>query len=157
MEIAWFVNQPTLGDAITKAAMAENRHGKRYSHQCRIPCHVLQSALKELRAGEEVIRACVSFEDLHLFIKSTLKHILGIGELYCYDAALRIGAKLNLHPQKVYLHAGTRKGAALVTDTKGKHYLGTDCLPVELQQLPPEQVEDILCIYREKIKEIHNE
>lgn len=154
-EIEWFVNQPTLADAITKAAMAENCHGKRYGHQCRIPYRTLQTAFQKLRVREDTIQACGSFEELHNLIKSTLESIAGIGELYCYDTALRIGARLNLHPQTVFLHAGTRKGASLVTNIRGKDSLGKDCLPLDLQRLPPEQVEDILCIYKEKIKEMY--
>ena len=42
-------------------------------------------ALQELRAREDTIRACGSFEELHNLIKSTLESISGLGELYCYD------------------------------------------------------------------------
>jgi len=41
-------------------------------------------------------------------IDTALEPIPGLGELYVYDTTLRIGAKLNLFPDKVYLHAGTR-------------------------------------------------
>lgn len=44
-------------------------------------------------------------------IDTALETIPGLGELYVYDTTLRIGAKLNLFPDKVYLHAGTRLGA----------------------------------------------
>jgi len=37
--------------------------------------------------------------------------VYGVGELACYDAALRIGGNLNIFPEKIYLHAGTRTGA----------------------------------------------
>ena len=40
-----------------------------------------------------------------------IKHIWKNPELYCYDTALRIGAKLGLKPDKVYLHRGTRVDA----------------------------------------------
>jgi hypothetical protein len=39
-----------------------------------------------------------------------LVDVPGIGELYVYDTALRIGAKLGVFPEKVYLHAGARIG-----------------------------------------------
>ena len=156
-ETQWFANQPTLADAIAKATMAENHCGKRYRHQCRIPRQILRASFQKLYRKEDAIRACESFDELHSLIKLTLKNISGIGELYCYDTALRIGAKLNLHPQTVLLHAGTRKGASLIADIRGRDSLDRDCLPLQLRRLPPEQVEDILCIYEDRIKEMHNQ
>ncbi|MFA5179958.1 MAG: hypothetical protein WC405_01440 [Syntrophales bacterium] len=155
-EINWFASQPTLRDTINKAALAENHSGKRYRHQCRIPHAILQLSLNKLCMAEKAIGACSSFEDLHRFIILKLKSISGIGELYCYDTALRIGAKLNLHPKTVFLHAGTRQGASFITDIRGKESLNTSCLPMAIRELPPEQVEDILCIYKDEIKKMHN-
>jgi len=155
-ETEWFANLTTLANSIEKATMAENCYGKRYRHQCRIPHRVLQTSFQKLKADEESVRACISFEELHTLIKLTLKSISGIGELYCYDTALRIGARLGLTPRTVYLHAGTREGASFITDIRGKDFLGRECLPSELRQLPPEQIEDILCIYKDEIKEMHN-
>jgi hypothetical protein len=72
----------------------------------------------------------------------------GLGELYFYDTALRIGAKLGVLPQAVYLHAGTRAGAT----TLGLIVDGSVLLKSELPELPqklqPHEVEDVLCIYK---------
>jgi hypothetical protein len=133
-------------------APAENHRGKRYDHQRRIPREVLEVSLQKLRSKEDAIRVCESFDKLHELIQETLKDIVGIGELYCYDTAMRIGAKLNLHPKTVLLHAGTRRGAALITDIRGRTCLTRRDLPPELRRLPPEQVEDILCIYKDRIE-----
>ena len=39
-------------------------------------------------------------------------------------SSFRIGAKINLFPTKVYLHAGTRRGArALGLDDRAKHQI----------------------------------
>lgn len=66
-----------------------------------------------------------------------------------YDTALRIGAKLGLEPERVYLHAGTRVGArALGLDWRAPSILSQD-LPSQLRLLPAWQVEDLLCIYKE--------
>jgi hypothetical protein len=51
------------------------------------------------------------FGDLFHLVGAALDSIHGLGELYVYDTSLRIGAKLNLFPDRVYLHAGTRLGA----------------------------------------------
>ena len=151
-EVQWFQGRPTLGAAIEKAALAEDHRGKRYSHQRRICRDALNSAFERLRSSGEAIRNCQSFDELHELIVSILKNIRGIGELYCYDTTLRIGAKLGHQPQTVFLHAGTRVGASALVDTRGKRYLTAVDLPPELRRLPPEQVEDILCIYKSRIK-----
>jgi hypothetical protein len=80
-----------------------------------------------------------------------LQGIRGLGHLYTYDTALRIGAKLDLLPEKVYLHAGTRKGAkALGLDWKARA-LEVASIPDELHELEPREIEDFLCIYEEKL------
>ncbi|MBI1997211.1 MAG: hypothetical protein HYW03_03845 [Deltaproteobacteria bacterium] len=66
-----------------------------------------------------------------------------------YDTALRIGARLGLEPERVYIHSGTRVGARrLGLDWRAKWIEPKD-LPKPLRSLPPWQVEDILCIYKD--------
>jgi hypothetical protein len=93
---------------------------------------------------------------LYTLIATTLTGVRGLGELYCYDTALRIGAKLRLRPEAVFLHAGTRYGASLVADIRRLPWLNRADLPVGLQSLPPEQVEDILCIYADHIQKMRS-
>lgn len=150
-EIRWFFNQPTLAAAIERAAIAEDCRGKRYDHQRRIPKDALTASFHKLKARETRIRACKSFDQLHELILETLEDVRGIGELYCYDTAVRIGAKCNLRPKTILLHAGTRTGASLIADVRGRSSLTKKDLPRELRRLPPEQVEDILCIYKDRI------
>jgi hypothetical protein len=52
-----------------------------------------------------------TFDDFFTLLEQLLAPIKGLGELYVYDTALRIGAKIGLLPRRVYLHAGTRVGA----------------------------------------------
>ena len=81
-----------------------------------------------------------------------LEPISGAGELYVYDTSLRIGAKSNLLPTKVYLHAGTRVGArALGLDGQAKT-LEVSMLPPEFRQLEPHEIEDVLCIFKVDLK-----
>jgi hypothetical protein len=72
-----------------------------------------------------------SFADLIGIVASIAEGVSGLGELYIYDTALRIGAKSGLEPDMVYLHAGTRKGAkALGLDASMKTSLrGVDFGP----------------------------
>jgi hypothetical protein len=84
-------------------------------------------------------------------MKEHLNGVRGLGELYYYDTALRIGASLRLMPRRVYLHRGTRDGA---------HALGLACkadsldprdLPKALAVLEPREIEDFLCIYKDQL------
>ena len=56
---------------------------------------------------------------------------------------------MRLSPKKVYLHAGTRKGARALGFRGGLPYLQPSQLPVELQVLKPYEMEDFLRIYAE--------
>ena len=89
-----------------------------------------------------------SFEDLHKTVAATISSIPGIGELTIYDTALRIGAKLQLEPNVVFLHAGTRAGARwLGLNVSGDSLRVTD-FPRALQNLKAREIEDLLCIYK---------
>jgi hypothetical protein len=64
----------------------------------------LESALPQMRAAR-------SFDELLNLIERRLNDIRGLGELYFYDTALRLGAYLRLMPNAVYMHRGTAVGA----------------------------------------------
>jgi hypothetical protein len=63
--------------------------------------------------------------------------VTGIGELYVYDTALRIGAKLGVFPEKVYLHAGTRIGVRNLGLDARRTALRMASLPRALRRLKP--------------------
>jgi hypothetical protein len=71
-----------------------------------------------------------------------------------YDTAHRIGSKLRLSPECVYLHAGTAEGARFLgIDTK-EEFIPKVSLPIELQKLEPHEIEDLLCIYKEELRQL---
>ena len=79
--------------------------------------------------------------------------IKGIGPLTCYDTAQRIGAKIRLFPEHIYLHAGTKTGAEklLGKRLKVKFINKTDLPnPFHNANLTNAEIEDILCIYKDK-------
>ena len=150
-ELDWFRQQPTLSEAIRLAALAINSKGKRYSHQRRLSKIVLEQAREVLLENERAIKASRDFDDLFALLEQLLAPIKGLGELYIYDTALRIGAKMGLLPTRVYLHAGTRVGAkALGLDGKVKA-IEVSQLPDWLRQLEPHEIEDVLCIFKDKL------
>lgn len=147
-ELAWFRSQPSLSAAVRCAASATTRDGKRHAHQWRIARAAIAAATDALCANVPRVRAAADFDDLHQLVGQLVRRIGGIGELYVYDTALRIGAKLDRLPQRVYLHAGTRDGArALGLDWRLKT-LEVSQLHAALQRLAAHEVEDVLCIYK---------
>src|SRR5947209_2442729 len=99
-------NQKNLSAAIHFAAFAKNNLGKRHPHQYRLKRVDMETFETNLLSNARVIRSAQDFETLLTIVdKSRTK---GIGELAIYDTAIRIGSYLNLEPDKIYLHAGTR-------------------------------------------------
>ena len=134
-------------EAITQAGLAHRPDGKRWSHQRRIPPAVLERATRRLH--QALLRSARSFADLIARVNAAVRSVRGIGELYVYDTALRLGAHLRLLPREVYLHAGTRHGArALDLDYRAKSLSPTE-LPAALRRLRPYEIEDVLCIYED--------
>lgn len=151
-ELDWFAHQPSLAQASETAALAVTSQGKRYSHQRRITKSALQQALHILSGQERTIRRSRNFDNLFNLIERTLKPVRGIGELYLYDTALRIGAKLNLSPTKVYLRAGTRDGARALGADATAATLDMGALRLEFHCLEPYEIEHILCIFKGELR-----
>ena len=151
-EWAWFKTQPNLHKAIKVSILAVDQRGKRLPHQRRIPEEALRRACAALLFKATEINNCRNFSELHEIVHATIKPIHGIGELVIYDTALRIGAFLGIEPTEVFIHAGTRSGAKALGFKAPMKALDMRTLPIELQSLEPHQVEDFLCIYKDKIK-----
>jgi hypothetical protein len=149
-ELDYFRNLPSLELCINNAALAINKNGKRYRHQYRISNNTLFIVRDILLDHVEFINEIEDFDELFILIDGLLKSVKGIGELYIYDTALRIGENLGHSPKKVYLHSGTRIGARRL-GFKNKYVIEMNELPDELQHLEPFEVEDILCIFEDKL------
>jgi hypothetical protein len=147
-EADFYSRLPSLAEAVRRASRAERPDGKRHAHQTRVRRAALRAAERRL---ERVRLARVrDFQSLHSLVGATIGRVHGIGELMIYDTTSRIGAKLGLEPEVVYLHAGTRAGArALGLDSSAAYLRATD-LPAPLRTLRPREVEDLLCIYKRR-------
>jgi hypothetical protein len=151
-ERRWFSHQRSLPEVIENAALARSPSGKRLAHQRRIPGRVLQESCDRLLAISDRLQQATSFEELHHIVASAILTIEGIGALTVYDTALRIGSYLRLEPKKIFLHAGTLRGArALGLAATGEFLEPTD-LPTEFSTLRPFEMEDILCIYKHRLR-----
>jgi hypothetical protein len=149
-ELVYYASLPSLREAVLRAARAERPNGKRHDHQTRIRRRALQQVQRVL--GEATFRSFTNFQDLHEFLSAAIGTIPGIGELMVYDTALRIGAKLGVEPQAVYLHRGTRNGAGALGLDTGRPFIALNEFPSALQSLRPHAIEDCLCIYTEDLR-----
>ena len=146
-EIERFRKMPSLKVAIKTAAESRKEDGTCYSHQRRVFSRpeAIPDATKILLAASAKVGACSSFEQLQALIVSLLADVFGIGPLYCYDVAIRIGAFLGKLPKKVHLHAGPLKGAELLGLPTERGFLNVSELPEPLQGFQPYEIEDMLC------------
>jgi hypothetical protein len=136
--------------AIRRAALCEFRNGKRHPHQYRIPRRGLELAEERLQAAAKELAAARDFDALHEIVKREIGSDHGIGRLVVYDIAHRIGAYLGKAPALVYLHRGTKKGAAILGFCGDA--LDPKILPAAFRKLTPAEIEDCLCIYKEELR-----
>ncbi len=107
------------------------------------------------------INAARSFDELMQIV--TESKVKGFGELSIYDTTIRIARFKNLEPDKVYLHAGARKGFEIL-EQKGyisegnsqKKYLTREQLPKEFSDLKIYEVENHSCLYKDQYKLLEN-
>jgi len=150
-ELDYYRQQPTLQDATREAGMAR-LFGKRHPHQRRLKLEALRRATAALLSAP--LDSCASFDDVHAAVDAAIRPIAGIGELMVYDASHRIAAWMGLEPVRVYLHAGTRKGARALGLDGRSPYIEVRDLPRALRSLTPAQAEDFLCIYKSQLGEL---
>jgi hypothetical protein len=143
----------SLERAVETAALAlDPEDRKRAAHHRRRTTAQLERGKSALIAILPELRRCKSFDQLHNGILKATKPIKGLGELYAYDSAHFIGARLSLSPKRVYIHAGTRKAARALGFSGGIPYLMPSQLPAELQILKPYEMEDFLCMYKDAFR-----
>lgn len=150
-ELTFYKNLPNLMTTIENAAHAKMGNGKRHPHQYRLKGEALNEVFVSLTDSIELIKPAQSFEELFEIINKSILKIVGIGELMVYDTALRVGAFLGLHPEKVYLHRGAKQGAKSLGIGKGKRAVEVSEFPKEFHGLRAYEIEDCLCIYKEHL------
>jgi hypothetical protein len=145
-DLQWFKELP-VQEAVRRAALCRTRAGDKEKHQRRIPLATLNALARTLA----VVPFAISDGFAGILGRVGAKRIRGIGELTQYDVARRIGAHFGLEPEYVYLHAGTRDGARALGLPHRRPYLEVWELPRALRRLRPWQIEDFLCIHKEKL------
>ncbi|OFX20381.1 MAG: hypothetical protein A2033_13370 [Bacteroidetes bacterium GWA2_31_9] len=146
-KIKEFYEKLSFAEAIEKASSGINPNGKMDRHMCHIGYKVCNQGYELLKNDENKIQNCLCFEKL-IEITNNLTSIQGLGDLWSYDTALRIGFNLGVYPNKVYVHAGVRKGVKKIApNIKIKRKMDLSQFPAEMQTLTHYEAENFLCIY----------
>lgn len=137
--------QGSLKERVQRAAQALTANGRKHKHQWRIPPTLLAKFAGRLIAQLSAIKAARSFGDLLAVVDAA--KLKGVSHLTVYDTAVRIGAGQHIEPAEVYLHAGTRKGAACLGLNVRRASISPTEMPSELTGLSASEIEDLLCSY----------
>jgi hypothetical protein len=148
-----------LKDATTAAAQA--RIGTRkFSHQYRLPNDLLRRSAKALARRSHMISAATSFVHLFATVDQVRAQMRGLGDLWAYDTALRIGACVSAKngpttalPTDVFLQSGARQGAINLQGNVMRRHRSAP--PTAFRQeffgLKPHEMENFLCIYKARL------
>jgi predicted lipase len=148
--VQYVLKQKEIDDVIKKAVLSRDKYGNKHSHQWRIYNYVYDKFIQNLLNVEDEIDKVKDFDELYDIIDSNKPS--GVGELFCYDTALRIGQRLDRLPEKIYIHAGTRVGLERFLKRKiHEKTIEKQMLPEPFRscELTPGQLEDFFCIYKD--------
>lgn len=159
--IEWCGRAPDFPTAVQRAVEARAEDGKHHNHQSKVDITARRLfGRRIIRAGSGGRLPVDDFDDLHDRLNELKPH--GIGPVTVYDTAIRVAAFLGIEPESVYLHAGVRQGLKALDIALSRsyasvsltHWLRSDKVPLSafptpLCDLRADDVEDILCTYRE--------
>lgn len=148
-EMEEYRTEKNLTAAIRRAALCEFSNGKRHPHQYRIPRRLLELGEDRLQTAARRLTTARDFDAVHEIVNRAIGSLHGIGKLVVYDIAHRIGSYLGKEPKLVYLHRGTKKGAAIL-GFQGER-LDPKLLPAAFKKLSSAEIEDCLCIYKDEL------
>ena len=127
----------------------------KYKQEIGVPTFVLSEMSSILLENINVISNATNFEDLIDTV--TDAKISKFGALAIYDTSVRIGAFLGKDPKHVYMHAGARKGIEnlelkniVPNSLSFEEKIEVESLPYDFQALHPIQIENFLCLYKDK-------
>ncbi len=142
-----------LNDAIYEGAQGIMPNGKMNSHQNRVGYKKCRLGAAELKAKTAALKRAKSFEEIFAITEEVRKAIHGLGHLWSYDTALRIGFHKRVYPTEVYVQSGVVDGVKKLNKHLKGRSLAMSAFPPELQKLTPYEVENFLCVWgKNKIK-----
>jgi hypothetical protein len=138
-------------EAVVDRACASLRpSGKVHNHQSRVKAKDRQHFAFLIKIKWDMV-TINNFDELHDWLEEVAPP--GIGPVTVYDVATRIAAYLKMEPTSLYLHAGVRigwhrlHGSRHYPEVKGR--VPRHMLPAALQRIPTDEVEDMICAYKE--------
>lgn len=160
--ITYCADSDSLQLAVQRAVESRDENGKHHNHQSKVDITARRLFGRRIVRGAQAGRMPTDhFDDMHDWMDAHKPY--GIGPVTVYDVAVRVGAYLGIEPTSVYMHAGVRQGmSALISavdfpmddlyDTSALVRSGrfpVDLFPPPLDKMRADDVEDILCTYRE--------
>ncbi|MBN7813421.1 hypothetical protein J0A68_20870 [Algoriphagus sp. H41] len=142
--------QSDLTKAVYYAALAENHLGKRHPHQYRRSKRTLEDFSQSIILQADSLEKAVSFDEIYRLVEAS--KVYDVGPLTIYDTAQRIGAFVQVFPDRIYLHSGTKLGAEKILGRRLKRAtMDRAELPKAFQdpRLTCADLEDILCHLKE--------
>lgn len=156
---------PSFHVAVARAVEARDADGKHHNHQSKVDIGARRLFGKRIVTRRNAVRRLVAKEDadkvfdlLHDLFDEIKPY--GIGPVTVYDVAVRVGAFLGIEPTSVYMHAGVRQGMKTMVaampdwwEHSGEPWradrVSVKVFPPPLNSMRADDVEDILCTYRE--------
>lgn len=146
----------SVDEAVVRACDSRSEEGKTHNHQSKVPrairtefgkgiIKVWRAKLHSARSLQPVV---TNFDALYDLVNSA--RIWGIGNVTEYDVATRIAAYLKLEVQSLYLHAGVLQAWKILKGSyRYPRRIPRAWLPREFISLPTDEIEDMLCTYRD--------
>lgn len=150
----------SIQEAIKFAASGRGIGYVKLDHQRRLKLASLDEFARQLVEDYKKWPRFLNFSELFERVEKVVTTVRGVGDLAAYDAALRIGWRMGLKPDYVYLQAGARAGAKelqakrYLSLPRGSRFLSHSSFPVELLVLLPYQIENFLCVFCDDFKKI---
>jgi|GEM_PF-2468124 len=123
-------------------------------NQREVPYEVSKQVRDNLIKRTNDILKARTFDELFNIV--TECKVKGFGELSIYDTAMRIATHMNIEPDKVYLHAGARKGMEILEDkgyvdsgSSKKKFIELKDMP--MQNLKAAETEHLLCSMKDNM------
>lgn len=133
--------------ALARAAYGRDASGVKHAHQWRLRDQALSEARTRAIAQRDAFSDATDFEALLRLAGDIRGEVFGLGAMWRYDFAERIGAHLNIGPtHTVYVQRGALVGARRLNLRVRAGRLVHDELPDALRALDAADVEDFLCI-----------
>lgn len=151
--IQYCKNSPDLETAIIRATWSRDEDNNKHPHQRRFIKDVTleELCIKLLKIKYKIINVN-NFDELFELIYKTYV-FNNRDSLTIYDTALRLGFYLNKYPEKIYIHAGTKKGVEKVFGNIKNHSVRKKYLPEPFKScdLTEYELEDLFCVYKDKL------